>query len=82
MAKPVISPEEFIAEVNKRLSSHPAFAPGMRAFLVPPGANGKTASGYDWEPDGLATTGVVAATAQQVEAEFDVNPYISRAPHS
>jgi len=82
MAKRVISPEEFIAEVNNRLPSHGGYAPGMHAFLVPRGADGKTASGYDWEPDGLATTGVVATIAAQVEAEFDVNPYISRAPHS
>lgn len=82
MAKPVLSPEEFIAEVNRRLPNHPAYTQNMHAFLVPPGADGKTASGYDWEPDGLATTGVVAAIAAQVEAEFDVNPQISRAPHS
>ncbi len=82
MEKPAISPEEFITEVNKRLPSHPACTRGMHAFLVPRGADVATASGYDWEPDGLATTGVVAAIAAQVEAEFDVTPYISRAPHS
>ncbi len=59
MAKPVISPEEVIAEVNGRIPSHPAYAQGMHAFLVLRGSDSKTASGYDWEPDGLATTGVV-----------------------
>jgi hypothetical protein len=82
MAKQVISPEEFIAEVNKRLPGHPSYRRNMRAFLVPRGADGKMATGYDWEPDGLATTGVVATIAAQVEVEFDVKPHISRAPHS
>jgi hypothetical protein len=82
MAKPVISPEEFIAELNRRLPTHASFAQGMHAFLVPIGGDGKRATGYDWEPDGLATTGVVATMAALVEAESDINPYISRAPHS
>jgi hypothetical protein len=82
MAQQVISPEEFIAEVNRRLPSHPAYTRGMHAFLVPLGADGKTATGYDWDPDGLATTGVVATVAAQVEKEFEINPYISRAPHT
>jgi len=77
MAKPVISPEEFTAEVNKRLPAHDAYQDGLHVFLVPKGANGRQASGYDWEPKSAATAGVVAAVAQLVESEFEVNPYIT-----
>ncbi|WP_175920340.1 hypothetical protein [Burkholderia pyrrocinia] len=81
MAKPVISPEEFIAEVNKRLPKHAEFKSGMRVFLVPNGADGKSASGYGFEPRDRVTTGVVAAVADQVASEFVVDPTISRDAH-
>ncbi|HEX7907319.1 MAG TPA: hypothetical protein VF534_04405 [Paraburkholderia sp.] len=82
MATQVISPEEFIAEVNRRLLNHFAYETGMRVFLVPIGASGKTAHGYDWEPkDDTATIGVVAEVTNQVDSEFDVDPHISRPAH-
>lgn len=80
MTKPVISPEEFVAEVNRRLSSQHSYKTGMQVFLVPRGSNGRTASGYDWEPKDMVTTGVVADFAAKLEAEFEVNPHISRVP--
>lgn len=82
MANPVISPEEFIAEVNKRLPNHHAYKPGMRVFLVPIGADGKRAAGYDWEPKDLDTIGAVAAVADHVRSDFVVDPDISRVPHN
>ncbi|WP_174934821.1 hypothetical protein [Burkholderia lata] len=80
MAKPVISPEEFIEEVNRRLPEHHKYAQGMRVFLVPRGAIGRTADGYDFEPDNLATTGVVQEVADRVRSEFEVDPSIARPP--
>jgi hypothetical protein len=50
MAKSVICPEEFIAEVNKRLPDHHAYKPGMRVFLVRNGATSATTTGYDSNP--------------------------------
>jgi hypothetical protein len=79
MAKPVISPEVFVAEVNRRLHRHHAYRPGMRVFLVPDGANGKTAGGYEFEPPEAA--GVVADIANHVESLYTVEPTVSRAPH-
>lgn len=79
MAKPVISPEEFIAEVNKRLPDHAAYSNGLHVFLVPRGATGAAATGYDWEPKDLDSTTAVAAVADHIDSEYDVDPFISRA---
>jgi hypothetical protein len=79
MAKPVISPEGFVAEVNKRLHRHHAYEPGMHVFLVPEGANGKIAKGYDFEPPEAA--GVVADIANHVALLYTVDPPLSPAPH-
>jgi hypothetical protein len=77
MAKPVISPEEFIAEMNKRIKGHGAYEDGMRVFLVPEGANGKTASGYGFEGPGPIQM-VVGAAHAHVESLYVTDPYISR----
>ena len=81
MAKQVISPEEFIAEINKRL---PGYRPTRLACasLVPPGATGASAAGYDWEPKDLFTVGVIATVAWHLESEFAVSPHISRVLHN
>lgn len=50
MAKQVISPEHFIAEVNKRLPNHPAYKSNWCVFLHPEGSKGTTAGGYGIEP--------------------------------
>jgi hypothetical protein len=78
MSKPVISPEEFIAEVNKRLPSVGGYETGMRVSLYPEGSNGVTASGYSLEPDTIEARAVVGTAISQVLFEFDVNPHISR----
>jgi hypothetical protein len=69
MAKPVISPEAFIAEVNKRLPDHHAYKQGMRVFLVPSGATSATATEYDFEPE--EAKGVVANVVDQILVEYD-----------
>ncbi|MDN4573717.1 hypothetical protein DBB29_09025 [Pandoraea cepalis] len=79
MAKSVLSPEQFIDEVNRRLPGMYGYKPGMRAFLVPEGATGATATGYDFTPsDDLGTVGAGKAASDSVLREYDVNPYISR----
>jgi hypothetical protein len=70
-AKPKLTPEQFVDEVNRRLPSHSQYRPGMRIFLYPPGSNGGTASGLDFDgPD--AARGVTADIENQVMQEFDV----------
>jgi hypothetical protein len=74
----MVSPEEFIAEVNKRLPSVGGYETGMRVSLYPEGSNGVTASGYSLEPDTIEARAVVGTAISQVLFEFDVNPHISR----
>lgn len=81
MAKPVISPEEFIEEANRRAPEAYGYEEGMRLFLVPKGSTGNTAGGYDWEPRSSATQGVFQKVVHQLHDEFDVDPTISRKPH-
>jgi len=78
MVKPVIAPEQFIKLVNDRLPNMLGYKPGMHVFLVPVGATGATATGYDLEPDEVGTVGAVKAACDSVLSEYDVNPYISR----
>lgn len=82
MAKQVLSPEEFVAEINKRLPSHHGYKEGLHVFLVPLGASGATATGYDWEPSDRDTIAAVAAAGDHVASQYDVDPFISRAAHS
>lgn len=78
MAKPVIAPEQFIKLVNDRLPSMNGYKLGMRAFLVPEGATGLTATGYDFVPNDVGTVGTVKAACDSVLSDYDVNPHISR----
>lgn len=83
MEKPVISPEEYIEQVNKRLPNCFGYREGLRVFLVPEGADGRMATGYDWTfRDSLDVIGAVAAAAALVDEEFVVDPHIARAAPS
>ncbi|MGF6444372.1 hypothetical protein [Paraburkholderia youngii] len=77
MSKPVISREQFIDEVNKRLPSHHKYRVGMRVFLAPEGASGESATGYDRYPNDAVTSGVVAAVVNLVREDFVVEPSIT-----
>jgi hypothetical protein len=71
MAKPSLSPEQFVAEVNRRLPEHHLYKPGMRVFLYPRGSTDQTASGTDFEgPD--ETRSVMADIESQVRQEYEV----------
>jgi hypothetical protein len=80
MATQIISPEEFIAEVNKRLPNHHAYKPTWRVYLYPEGASGTTASGYEIEPSG--DIGHIRQVIDQVLSQYAVNPHIAHAAHS
>jgi len=77
MTKRVISPEEFIAEVNRLLKRHHAFKSNWSVYLVPPGSDGRTATGYEIEP--RDAIGHIAQVIDHVLSSYDVNPHISRA---
>ncbi|WP_157380707.1 hypothetical protein [Burkholderia ubonensis] len=83
MARKVISPERYIEELNRRLPGCLGYREGLRVFLVPEGADSKTATGYDWTfRDSLDAAAAVSAAAALVDNEFAVNPNISPADHS
>lgn len=82
MAREVISPERYVEELNKRLPGCLGYREGLRVFLVPEGANGNTATGYDWTfRDSLDAIAAVSAAAALVDKEFAVNPHISETDH-
>lgn len=72
MAKPSLTPEQFVDEVNRRLPEHPLYQPGMRVFLYPRGSTGQTANGVDFEGPGSAR-GVTADIENQVRNEYEIS---------
>ena len=50
---PIVTKEEFLAELNRRLRLHPAYQPGMRFLPHPPNGTVEAATGYTWEPETL-----------------------------
>ena len=76
MAKQVISPEEFIVEVNKRLPEHHAYKPGWRIFFYPEGSDATTAKGFDVKP--RRDIGHITQVITLVLSQYTVSPLISR----
>lgn len=82
MTRAVISPDRYVEEINKRLPTCLGYQDGLRVFLVPEGADGRTAAGYDWTfRDSLDAIGAVAAAAALVDRDFTVDPHISGIGH-
>jgi len=55
-----VSADDYLAELNHRLQTHPDFLPGMRFVRHPAG-------GYDWEPKGyLAPFAEVSASVRRM----------------
>lgn len=75
MAKPILTPQQFVDEVNSRLPGHAMYQPGMRVFLVPVGSDQPT--GTDFEGPGPAQ-GVTADVENHVRSEYDVVPALRR----
>lgn len=71
MNKPRLTPEQYIAEMNRRLKEHDAYREGMAFVPYPEGATGSNLSGYSFTgPFGL--TGIYALIAHQVANDFDL----------
>jgi hypothetical protein len=47
----LVTRSQYLAELNRRLRSHPAFVPGMR-FVPHGGSDPDAAAGFDWVPAG------------------------------
>ncbi|WP_322047247.1 hypothetical protein [Paraburkholderia sp. J67] len=79
MRKPVLTPEEFVDEINRRLPEHDCYTAGLQMFLLPRNGRGEDAIGIDWEPR-TARNGVIAISEihREVSAEFVVSKYLGR----
>ena len=76
MRKPVISPEEFVNEVNRRLPDHDCYTTGLHMFLLPRTGRAEDAVGIDWEPRTARNAAIaIGETHRQVSAEFTVSKY-------
>ncbi|ANN78934.1 hypothetical protein [Bordetella flabilis] len=72
MAKPVITPQQFIAEANKRLPAN------VQLFLTPRGATIETATGYDWtNRDSLNAVTAVKLVVDQLAEQYEVHPALT-----
>lgn len=72
MHKQIVSPDEFIAEMNRRLPRQYGYKPGLHVFLSPKGSTSATATGYNFEPHDLDCVTAVSLVAGQMEKEFIV----------
>lgn len=79
MQKPIITPEEFVDEINRRLPEHDCYSTGLQMFLVPRNGRGEDAIGIDWEPR-TARNGVIAVSEihEEVANEFVVSKHLGR----
>jgi hypothetical protein len=72
MAKPTLRPDQFVAEMNRRIASYDGYTAGS-VFLVPQGSPPDKATGID--VDGPIDMRAFAARAYaEVLAEFDLGP--------
>lgn len=46
MNKPMLTPDQHIAELNRRLRQHPGYREGMAFLPYPEGSTGRSMSGY------------------------------------
>lgn len=79
MEKPIITPDEFVDEINRRLPEHDCYSPGLQMFLVPRNGVANDAIGIDWEPRD-ADNGVIAISEVhgEVAGEFTVSKHLGR----
>ncbi|WP_334004238.1 hypothetical protein [Burkholderia cepacia] len=79
VARPVISREDFIDEVNRRMRNHHAYQDGWRVFLYPEGAHPDAVQGWSIEPRSAA--GHIRRVSDHVFSNFAVEPPLRREPH-
>ena len=69
----LVTRTQYLAELNRRLSEHPAYVAGMR-FVINGGADPETAPGFDWVHTNGDTTAPFpfAEIAAEVHARYRV----------
>lgn len=75
MAKPRLTRQQFVDEVNRILPEQVGWQEGMRVFLVPVGTTGRAAHGIDFEGEEPAIRGVTAAAQAKVLEQYDVEGF-------
>ena len=70
MPKPRLTPEAYIAEMNRQLREHEHFREGMAFYTYPEGARGNAITGYDVTGP-FQLIGVYAQVAKKVADQFD-----------
>jgi len=71
MTKPMLTPDQHIAEMNRLLQVHSEYRDGMAFVAYPKGATGHSMSGYSVTgPYGLM--GIYAQVAHDVADHFDL----------
>lgn len=72
MARPTLRPDQFVAEMNRRIATYDGYTGGS-VFLVPKGSPPALATGID--VDGPLDMRAFAARAcSEILAEFDLGP--------
>ena len=71
MPKPKLTPEQHIAEMNRRLQQHDWYIDGMKFLPYPPGAKGNALAGYSITGP-YELTGIYAQVAHEVNEDFDL----------
>lgn len=71
MAKPLLAPDQHLAELNRQLRLDQAYQPCMAFFPYPKGSVGQAMSGYDFDGSD-EFPGIYARVAQRVDAAFDL----------
>jgi hypothetical protein len=72
MHRQLLTRTRYLAELNARLTRHPAYRPGM-AFVFPTGDDPETAPGFDWVPKDEVPPKLFAEIAAEVHAVFRVD---------
>lgn len=71
MAKLTLTPDQQIAEMNRRLQQHQSYRTGMKFLPYPEGSSGRAMSGYTFTGP-FELTGIYAQIAHSVAQEFDL----------
>ena len=71
MHRELITRTQYLAELNRRLQSHPMYEEGM-AFVPSPTGDPEVADAFDWVPTGLSSSSLFPEIAAQVHAMFRV----------
>lgn len=71
MNKPMLSPDQYIAEMNRRLTLHEGYREGMAFVPYPEETTGRSMSGYSVTGP-LDLMGIYAQVSHEVARHFDL----------